>query len=189
MTVGPGAGTGSSGPGFPASGGGPGYPAAGFGPGHALAGNARAQLRVSTLDRDRAVDLLARAFAEGRLTREEHEARMARAMAASTFADLDAVVADLPGGGAPVPPKTNQLAIAALVCGVGQIVLWPLISIPAVILGHMARRQIRRTGESGAGMALAGLLLGWAGLTVAVLLAALLVIGLVMLTHSAPAAH
>lgn len=184
MTVGPGSRAGDSGPGFPVTGGAPGYPAGGIGPGHALASNARAQMRVSTLDRDRAVELLAQAFAEGRLPSEEHEARMARAMSATTFADLDAVVADLPGGGAPVPPKTNQLAIAALVCGVGQVALWPLISFPAIVLGHMARRQIRRTGESGAGMALAGLILGWVGLTVTVLLVALLVIGLALFTGS-----
>jgi hypothetical protein len=32
---------------------------------------------------------------------------------------------------------------------------------PAIGLGHVARRQIQRTGQQGAGLALAGLLLGW----------------------------
>jgi len=31
----------------------------------------------------------------------------------------------------------------------------------AVVLGHIARGQIRRTGESGGGMAMAGLVLGY----------------------------
>jgi len=34
----------------------------------------------------------------------------------------------------------------------------------AVVTGHIARRQIRRTGEQGAGFALAGLILGYIGL-------------------------
>jgi hypothetical protein len=59
------------------------------------------------------------------------------------------------------PRGTNGLAIASLitslvwVCGVA--------SIAAVITGHLARSQIKRTGEQGAGMALAGLILGYLG--------------------------
>jgi hypothetical protein len=41
------------------------------------------------------------------------------------------------------------------------------------VFGHMARHQIKRTGEQGAGLALAGLILGWA----AVILAILLIVG------------
>jgi hypothetical protein len=50
----------------------------------------------------------------------------------------------------------------------------PLATIPAVVCGHVARSQIRRTGEQGAGLALAGLILGWIGFgfTVLVLIAA-----------------
>ena len=58
--------------------------------------------------------------------------------------------------------STNALAIAALVCGVVQFVTG-LTFIPAIILGHMARGQIRRTGEQGGGLALAGLILGYVG--------------------------
>ena len=58
--------------------------------------------------------------------------------------------------------STNALAIAALVCGVVQFVTG-LTFIPAIILGHMARGQIRKTGEQGDGMALAGLILGYVG--------------------------
>ena len=35
-------------------------------------------------------------------------------------------------------------------------------SILAIVFGHLARGQIRRTGEKGDGLALAGLVLGWA---------------------------
>jgi hypothetical protein len=57
---------------------------------------------------------------------------------------------------------TNALAIAALVCGVAQFITG-ITFIPAIILGHVARSQIRRTGEQGDGMALAGLILGYLG--------------------------
>ena len=39
--------------------------------------------------------------------------------------------------------------------------LGPLATIPAIVFGHVARHQIKRTGEQGAGLALAGLILGW----------------------------
>jgi hypothetical protein len=50
--------------------------------------------------------------------------------------------------------RTNSFAIVALVLG---LILPPL----AVPFGHVARSQIRRTGERGGGMALAGLILGY----------------------------
>ena len=64
----------------------------------------------------------------------------------------------------PYPPAlpTNGLAIASLVCGVGTFVIG-LSFIPAIICGHIARRQIRQTGEQGGGLALAGLILGYVG--------------------------
>jgi hypothetical protein len=77
----------------------------------------------------------------------------------------------------PVPPaalavRTNSLAIASLACGVGQFVFGPLATIPAIVLGHIARSQIRRTGEQGAGLALTGLILGWGAVILGVLLLA-----------------
>ena len=75
-----------------------------------------------------------------------------------------------PGPPAPPPAASrpyNQLAIAALICAVGQLMFWFIAGIPAVILGHMARRQIRQTHENGDGLALAGLILGYIGLGVA----------------------
>ncbi|MBC7291976.1 MAG: DUF4190 domain-containing protein [Actinotalea sp.] len=48
-------------------------------------------------------------------------------------------------------------------------------SIVGVITGHMARRQIRETGEGGSGLATAGLVVGYVG----VVLGALAVIAIV----------
>jgi hypothetical protein len=64
-------------------------------------------------------------------------------------------------------PRTNTMAILSLVlslvsCGVG--------SIAAVILGHMAKRQIAESGgmETGEGLATAGLIIGYIGLALTV---------------------
>jgi len=143
------------------------------------ANNGRGQMRAADVDRDRAVSFLTTAFTEGRLTKDEYDERVERALHARTYADLDVIVTDLPGArnvGTPpaVRPKgTNGLAIASLACGIAQFMLGPLPTIPAIVFGHVARHQIKRTGEDGAGLALAGLILGWA----AVVLGVLIVVG------------
>ncbi len=77
-----------------------------------------------------------------------------------------------PGWGVPPytpPARTNALAIISLVAGCAQFAFCFLSSIVAVVTGHIARRQIKRTGEQGAGFALAGLILGYVGLGLTVL--------------------
>jgi hypothetical protein len=88
----------------------------------------------------------------------------------------------------PYPPAapTNGLAIAALVCGVGGFVIG-LSFIPAIICGHLARKQIRQTGEQGAGLALAGLILGYVGTALFIALIAVFVVIAVKVGHSFPA--
>jgi hypothetical protein len=61
--------------------------------------------------------------------------------------------------------QTNPLAIASIVCGMAALVLGPL-AIPAIVFGHVARGQIRRTGEGGYGIGTAGLILGYVVLVV-----------------------
>jgi hypothetical protein len=78
--------------------------------------------------------------------------------------------------------RTNSSAIAALVCGIIQFCL-PPAGLVAIVLGHQARRQIRRTGESGYGIATAGLVLGYL-LIASTLLT--LVIALSMSSSAAP---
>jgi hypothetical protein len=77
----------------------------------------------------------------------------------------------------PLVRPTNGLAIAALVCGIAAFVTG-ITCIPAIICGHIARRQIRQTGESGDGLAVAGLILGY--ISVALFIVAVLAIGLFM---------
>jgi hypothetical protein len=62
-------------------------------------------------------------------------------------------------------PRSNSYAVASLVIGILSWFLCPLIGgVIAVVLGHIARGQIRRSGEGGAGLAMAGLILGYAHL-------------------------
>ena len=132
---------------------------------------------AAAADRERTIDVLKAAFGEGRLSKEEFDSRSARVLAARTYADLATVVNDLPAGPvgpagpvmpyhpyypqvAPLPP-TNGLALGSMICGIAEIFTLGLAAIPAVILGHLARSQIRQTGERGDGMAVAGLVLGY----------------------------
>ena len=81
-----------------------------------------------------------------------------------------------PPAGAPWPqqaaglfvasPKTNGFAIAALVC---PLVACGIGSILGIVFGHLARSQIRKTGEGGSGLAIAGLIIGYATLGLGIL--------------------
>ena len=67
--------------------------------------------------------------------------------------------------------RTNSLAVASLVTGIISWFMCPVLGgVLAVIFGHVARGQIRRTGESGSGLAVAGLVLGYAHLAAAAVL-------------------
>jgi hypothetical protein len=77
---------------------------------------------------------------------------------------------DSPTGITELPPvpsagarKTNTLAVVSLVAGVGSFALGFVIlgAVVAIITGHLARRQITRTAERGAPLALIGLILGY----------------------------
>jgi Domain of unknown function (DUF1707)/Domain of unknown function (DUF4190) len=56
------------------------------------------QLRSSQADRERAADVLKAAFAEGRLDQDEYTERVGLVQASRTYAELAALVADLPVG-------------------------------------------------------------------------------------------
>lgn len=131
---------------------------------------------ASHADRERTVDVLRAGFGEGRLEQPEFENRVARAYAARTVGELALLVADLPHGPVPlttapaplpgtflpVPPaRTNGKAVGAFVCGLLCVPTMGFTGIPALVLGHTARAEIRRTGEPGDGFALTGVVLGW----------------------------
>jgi len=80
-----------------------------------------------------------------------------------------------PYGPPALASRTNGMAIAALACGIGGFFVFPA-SFAAVVLGHIARREIRQTGEAGDGMATVGLVLGYIGSVIG----ALLVLGFIL---------
>lgn len=137
-------------------------------PGHGMLPGGYGNMRASTADRERAVDVLKAAFAEGRLTQDECEQRAGEALSARTYAELAALTADLPVGplgtlalqvpGYYRPPPSrpmNKLAVASLV-----IALMPVMPLLAVLTGLIAHGQIQERGERGAGLATAGILIG-----------------------------
>lgn len=139
------------------------------------------------------MSVLKDAFTEGRLTQPEYEDRIGRAYQARTYGELDQVTVDIPArvmppgmvAGAPpyglLPPQvqgTSGQAIASLVCGICAPITGGLSSLPAVVLGHMARSSIRRTGQQGDGLAIAGLILGY--LTIAGFVGLFVVYGLLV---------
>ena len=58
------------------------------------------------------------------------------------------------------PPGTNGKAVAALVCSLAGLVFCGLPSIAGIILGIVAMRETKRTGQDGFGLAVAGLAIG-----------------------------
>jgi len=88
------------------------------------------------------------------------------------------------------PIRTSNTAIASLIFGVLSWIVLPFIgAILAVVLGHSARKGINRAPPGtieGDGMAIAGLILGWAHLAlflVAILFIFVFLGGLAFFAH------
>jgi hypothetical protein len=145
-------------------------------------------MRAGDADRERTVDVLRAAFVEGRLDQDEYNERMGLAYQARTYGDLAALTGDLPAGpmptampttawqaprqrARPVPQveHTNAMATAAFALGMLEFLTLGLTAIPAIICGHIARHQIKRTGEQGAGMACFALTFGYLALIIGAL--------------------
>jgi predicted PurR-regulated permease PerM len=69
--------------------------------------------------------------------------------------------------------RTNTLAVTSLVLGVVQFVGWFIVLLPgllaailAIVLGFVAMKQVSRSGESGRGLAISGVILGFLGIVV-----------------------
>lgn len=148
-------------------------------------------MRASTADRERAVDVLKAAFAEGRLDQGEYADRVGLAYSSRTYAELAALTADLPVGPlgtmpvmpiqpihgqpgvtyvpVPVPmpvqpmpvvspePRTNGMAIAAFVFGLGSVITAGVTAPVALILAIAAMIKIYGTNQKGNGLAIAAI--------------------------------
>ena len=141
-------------------------------------------MRATDADRENVHAALQSAYADGRITWDEFDSRSSKLVVAKTYDQLSVLTRDLRK---PVPyqpakypvgirPTTNHLAGISLGFGLGQVVCWFFGGIIAVVCGHVARRQIRKTGEQGASMALAGLVLGYLGIAIPILTVLLVVL-------------
>jgi Domain of unknown function (DUF1707)/Domain of unknown function (DUF4190) len=144
------------------------------------------RMRATDADRDNVHAVLKSAYADGRLTWDEFDTRSTMLVEAKTYDQLACLTTDLqrpvpyqpqrfpvlPGQG-----RTNPLAACSLAFGIGQIFLPFLGAVVAVVCGHLARRQIRKDGDQGDAMAVAGLVLGYIGVAIPLLIVAIIAIG------------
>ena len=81
-----------------------------------------------------------------------------------------------PAGDPGAPPwqrGTSVLSVVSLVLSLLSFCVLPVVgAVAGIITGHVARRQIRETGEEGAGLATAGIVVGWVHLALVGLAAA-----------------
>ena len=137
-------------------------------------------LRASDADREATAERLRTAAMEGRLDAYELDERLTATYAARTCVELERLTEDVTPPAASRPPaapaqppvfvqpasRTNGFAIASLVLGL--VWMWWIGSLAAIACGHVALRQIARSGgtQSGRGLAIAGLVLGYIGAVV-----------------------
>jgi hypothetical protein len=96
----------------------------------------RGHLRAAQADREQAITVLKAAYAHGRLTKDELEARAGQAFASRTYAELAALTADLPTAS----PAVASPAVASR-AATGSDAAWPRPSTPARTMAKAARRS------------------------------------------------
>jgi hypothetical protein len=132
------------------------------------------EIRASDADREWAADRLRIAAGEGRLDADELDERLSAAYAAKYCTELVRLTADVTPAPRPAPRPVfvrssrspNGLAVASLITGL--VWGWWVGSVLAIVMGHVALRQIERSEgrQSGRGMAMAGLALGYLGVSI-----------------------
>ena len=99
----------------------------------------RGRLRASHADREQVIEALKAAFVQGRLTKDELEARAGRAFAARTYAELAALTTDLPAGLADAaPPRRAARRPMSNVAGAGICVAMA-VAAPVVLSFSIGR--------------------------------------------------
>ena len=107
---------------------------------HDPAAAGRDRLRAGHADREQAIETLKNAFVDGRLTRDELDARAGQALAARTCAELTALIADIPASPAPAGPlcppapvRRRPLARAVAKSGICLIIATAAIGVAWVV--------------------------------------------------------
>jgi hypothetical protein len=101
----------------------------------------RGHLRAAQADREQAITVLKAAYAQGRLTKDELEARAGQAFASRTYAELAALTADLPAASPAAASPAAASRTAASRAGTGSDAPWPRPSTPARTMAKAARRS------------------------------------------------
>jgi hypothetical protein len=111
------------------------------GPGYeqAVAVASRGHLRASHADREQMIDALKAAFVQGRLTKDEFDARVGQALASRTYAELATVIADLPAEPARPhrPPKPARRPASNAVRWLASGSVTPAILAAAYVLASL----------------------------------------------------
>ena len=95
---------------------------------------ARGTVRIGDRERDDAAQALGEHFAQGRLSREEYDDRLAQVFGARTWADLTPVFGDLPGPKPGQPaPAVPQFTREALLARRGP--RFPFFPVLMILLG------------------------------------------------------
>jgi Domain of unknown function (DUF1707) len=109
-------------------------------PGYLRAADAagRGHLRASHADREQVIDSLKAAFVQGRLTKDEFDARIGQALGSRTYAELATVTADIPDGlaGARTPAKPPRRLSSAAKWGISGFIT-PAILAAAFVFGSL----------------------------------------------------
>jgi len=106
----------------------------------AATGASRGRLRAGRADREQVIDVLKAAFVQGRLTKDEFDARVGQTLASRTYAELAVITADIPAGLAGLadtaprrkPGRTPKQAAA---WGTGLIIAAVLL-VSAMFIGN-----------------------------------------------------
>jgi hypothetical protein len=101
----------------------------------------RGHLRAAQADREQAITVLKAAYAQGRLTKDELEARAGQAFASRTYAELAALTADLPAASPAAASPAAASPAAASPAATGSDAAWPRPSTPARTMAKAARRS------------------------------------------------
>jgi hypothetical protein len=103
---------------------------------------ASASLRASRADRERVIDLLKTAFVQGRLARDEFDARIGQVLASRTYAELAAATADIPAAlleapppGLPARTRGRVSLNTAITAGAGVILVANVGMLAALFIG------------------------------------------------------
>jgi hypothetical protein len=112
----------------------------------AVAAAGRGHLRASHADRDQTIEVLKAAFVQGRLTKDEFDARIGQTLASRTYTELATVTADLPAGPAVAPsPKPTRRRV-------GNAARWGTSGLvtPAILAAGFALGSVPGDGRYGA---------------------------------------